>query len=388
MSDDPSPVAGESSLRELYPIKLVGGFITVDQHVGCVGCRWCLSRRHGLWRDVFSRDTHLQRGAFEDAEEAYALLDRSIAFTRARVPLRFGHNTDASLQWDFGEALYRLTPPSNPFIFMTRYPVTPPRAELFRGQRNLLCKLSVPPRSELLGSLVDPHIHLRSVAGLPRENLFVLIGPVAADGVDGARELMRALPPGTWADVKPLTRWGIDTVSSTPLPDPAVIDDIRREGRSRGLMVTDYFGCQFRRRLGRAFYKALDSPAYAKATCDRCEGRPRCFGPRAEGVAQAIRGEAARIGLTLGVATSTGPATTRFLCAEPSSRGDETYLSELFDHQVLLSSVPDGSQGGSFSLEDADVTERWERVGMLPSTEIRRLAQRLQRRLLDQARSS
>ena len=42
------PPDDETTLRELFPLKLVGGFIALDQHVGCFGCKWCLSRRHAL----------------------------------------------------------------------------------------------------------------------------------------------------------------------------------------------------------------------------------------------------------------------------------------------------------------------------------------------------
>jgi hypothetical protein len=281
-----------------------------------------------------SRQAHfgLAEGAFESAAEARSLLAQCVSFSRAKVPVRFGHNTDASLQWAFGAELYRLLPPTHPLIMMTRFPLAPRQALLFQGQPNLLCKLSVPPRSTTLDTRTDPFQALHSVINVPRENLYVLIGPVAADGLDEARALMAKLPPGTWCDVKPLTRSGINTVVSTPIPSAEAMADLRTEGRARGLMVTDYFGCQLRRRLGRSFYKASSAPPYVRDTCRQCEGQPRCFPHRsldtpvvATEAFDHIRKEAAAVGLPLGQATSLGPAKTSFQCEVPASRGDETY---------------------------------------------------------------
>lgn len=169
----------ERALLELFPIKLIGGFIAVDDHVGCHGCNFCLSRRHSLWKPVFKKGWHLDN-VFSSPDEAAELLSGMRPFRQARVPVRFGHNTDSFYQWDFGESLYRLLPNDNPFIFMTRFPVPEKHIELFQGQPNLLLKLTITPSSSSLAFDTDVEELLTVAERIPPENLFVLIRPHSA----------------------------------------------------------------------------------------------------------------------------------------------------------------------------------------------------------------
>lgn len=363
----------KADLRELAPIKLIGGFVAVDAHVGCIGCPWCLSRRNPLWVDAFARGLHADPPAVTPGTVA-ALLATMPSINRARVPLRFGHNTDAALQWDFGARLYRLMPAQQPFVFMTRFPLDAERRALFADQPNLLCKVSLSPASRLLPPAFDAGAVLRSLEGVPTGNLYFLVGPIAADGVEGAAELLRRLPPGAWADVKPLTRDGIAPVQEVPLPSDAQLADLRELGTRLGLTITDFFGCTLRRRLGRPFYKADAAPPYVARACAACAGRSRCAEP-VDGAIDAIRRDARRwLGLRLGPATPLGRRVLRFQADEPCSRGDETFLSELHRHQVQLSTVPAGSEGGSFCREDDAVLARWEQTGFFPSRAVLDLA--------------
>ena len=366
-----------AALLELFPLKLVGGFITVDQHVGCVGCRFCLSRRHPLWLRAFAHRYHADEG-FETSEEVAGLLGAMRPFTEARVPVRFGHNTDSRFQWDFGASLYRQLPRHNPFIFMTRFPVPGRHHDLFQGQPNLLLKMTITPPSRSLGVQTDVAAILRSIRRLPPGNIYFLVGPLARDNLDGAREIMDALPVGSWADAKSLTRDGIPGMGSVTVPTPAELEDLRERGRRRSITTTDFFGCLLRRGLGRPFYKIDAADGYLARTCQLCHQQPSCTASRPpEEIEAAVRGAAREIDLQLLAATHLGPHTTRFDCVQPASRGDETYLSELLDHRVLLSSVPEGSEGGSFCLLDPHVLRRWERTGMFPTTHVAERAARI-----------
>ena len=362
---------------ELYPIKLVGGFIALDQFVGCIGCKFCLSRRHPFWRKAFTE--HLEyTGPFDDPLEALSLLEQMKPFTKARVPLRFGHNTDALFQWEFGVRLYKRLPEENPFIFMTRFPLDEKRVKLFQGQPNLLLKQTITPNSLSLQMKTDVKGILEWVHRIPATNIFFLIGPLVTDNVQGARELIDLLPKGAWIDIKPLTKKGIPGIEHINVPSEAEIEILRKAARKRDMTVTDYFGCRFRIPLKRPFYKAYDAPGYVKIVCDTCENNIRCFGKKdQQAIESAIRKEAADIGIELKASSWIGPGTTLFNCEISASRGDETYLSEIFNHRVLLSSVPDGSQGGSFCLEDEAVHARWEQYGMFPTSSVAKLVQKI-----------
>lgn len=372
-----------TELRELFPIKLVGGFVAVDNHVGCLGCSWCLCRRQPLWQKVFLQDHHVS-GAFASVDQAALLLTDMLPIIRAKVPIRFGHNTDAAFQWSFGEALYRRLPSDQPFIFMTRFPLLEDRRRLLQGQPNLLVKVSITPTSpSLAGSeMIDSEAVLASLASLPAANLFILLGPLTADNMTGAQSLLRRLPEGVWVDFKPLTREGIPGMSSVQLPDPEAMTQLYHLAKQFGIMTTDFFGCRMRMSLARSFYKTDERPDYRyQGVCQSCVRSDHCWTPHGPETVAAIRHEAAAIGLTLTTATALGQRSTLFHCLEAAGRGDETYLSERFDHGVTLSSVPAGSQGGSFFLEQETVLERWERTGMFPTTTIRAMAETLANRL-------
>ena len=156
----------QGAIRELFPIKLVGGFITLDNVAGCVGCSFCLSRRHPIWRHIFKGNIKIDN-VFDSPEGAYTLLRDMVPFYRARVPLRFGHNTDARFQWAFGRQLYSLLPKEQPFIVMTRFPLEKEDLGWFKGQSNLLLKLSLTPSSKSLRVKSDVWSILKSVEGVP-----------------------------------------------------------------------------------------------------------------------------------------------------------------------------------------------------------------------------
>jgi len=368
-------------LLELFPIKLVGGFIAVDDHVGCRGCAFCLSRRHSLWRDVFAKNWHCD-GAFDSPGQAYSLLREMRSFTEAKVPVRFGHNTDSVYQWDFGRALFEMAPAANPFIFMTRFALPAEHADLFDGQPNLLMKMTITPPSRALDIDTDVDAILASVQSVPLNNIYFLIGPIAADNLDGAASVVDRLPKGAWADVKPLTTSGIPGMDAVELPSDEEIDRLREQGASRGLVMTDFFGCVFRRSLRRPFYKQDGCADYIDYACQSCFQRDECQAETNLSAVEAKAREAAsRIGLVLGAARHLGPHTSRFECGAPTSRGDETYLSELLNHRILLSSVPEGSEGGSFGGTSREILERWERRGMFPAGEVERLSERIEQSL-------
>ena len=165
------------------------------------------------------------------------------------------------------------------------------------------------------------------------------------------------------------------------LPDEE-IDRLREQGASRGLVMTDFFGCVFRRSLRRPFYKQDGCADYIDYACQSCFQRDECQAETNLSAVEAKAREAAsRIGLVLGAARHLGPHTSRFECGAPTSRGDETYLSELLNHRILLSSVPEGSEGGSFGGTSREILERWERRGMFPAGEVERLSERIEQSL-------
>lgn len=367
---------GRSTLLELFPIKLVGGFIALDQHAGCQGCTFCLSRRHLLWPKVYKHNWHYD-SLFDSPEQAKSILNEMRSFRQARVPVRFGHNTDCAYQWDFGVSLYRMMPPEQPFIFMTRHPVPEEHLSLFDRQANLLLKLTITPPSRLLGIHPDVEALVRTARSVCPDNLYVLVGPVTEDNYTAVPFIIDKLFPGTWVDIKPLTCSGIPGMKWVRPADRKIIDTLRDSAFYRGMTVTDYFGCLLRRRLHRPFYKAGEAAKYIRRSCRWCEQRDLCYrDQRSAPRIDEIRCHAKSIGLTLGEVKELGHRVLHFECEQPTSRGDETFLSEMTGHRVHLSSVPCGSEGGSFDQTPDEILERWEAYAMLPTSRLIPLAER------------
>lgn len=359
----------QSQMLEFFPVKLIGGFIAVDHHVGCAGCRFCLSRRHHVWENLFSQGLHLDPKHLAP-EDVRRILDGMKSFHRAGVPVRFGHNTDAHYQWTFGENLYRLLPETHPFIMLTRYSPGKSRLRLFQGQSNLLLKLTITPPSRQLGVRSDIEGLLETVWAIPPENLYVLVGPVAKDSLAAVTPIVDRLPAGTWMDIKAVTVSGIPGMEERFRPPASTIDALRKYAAGRGLMVTDYFGCVIRRRLQRPFYKAVGSPAYMLETCSRCVNTDLCHTHvDTSTLDRRVRKEASAIGLSLCGAIREGE---KFIYASdvPTARGDETYLSERVGRTVRFAATPKGSRGGCFSQEAMAVFRRWEETGMFPLSEV------------------
>ncbi len=368
------------AIHELFPIKLVGGFIVVDYHAGCIGCSFCISRRHPVWAPAFRSRFHYDP---EDLSPEYiaGLLAGMKSFHTARVPVRFGHNTDAWFQWEFGEKLYRLIPPDVPYIMLTRFPVDDDKRRMFDGQPNLLLKITITPSSRILNVRTDPDALVRTANRIPPENLFVLIGPIVRDNLRFVEPLLEKLPKGLWIDIKPLTVEGIPGMDSSFQCDAADISRLKNHAFESGFRVTDYFGCKIRRRLNRPFYKAVDAPDYIRRVCEQCSNRSVCFSPPDfSGIESKIRTAGKSIGLELKTMAREGHS-IRFTVDRPTSRGDETFLSETANHEIILTPGRSGGEGGGFCSEDPDIYRRWEQTGMLPFSQLFPHAERIYRKM-------
>ncbi len=364
----------QSDLLELFPIKLVGGFIAIDSYAGCVGCSFCLSRRHSFWQKAFAANWR-KPALFSSIDQSLEILSQMKSFTQARVPLRFGHNSDGFFQWDFASGLYKELPAENPCIILTRFPIPEKHMPLLQGQSNLLVKMTITPPSASLRISTDVEALLSQIPLLPPENLYVLIGPVAGDNWQIVPEILNRLPKGLWLDIKPLTRYGIPGMDAVPVCEDHTIKDLRRLASDKGFQVTDFFGCKLRKNLKRPFYKAGSAPDYCLQVCHDCELNQLCLTERRKIPRHdLIRQHAAGIGLEFLKIKDSGHRAVEAECIQPASRGDETYLSEITGTRISISSVAAGSEGGTFDQTTEEMLARWESHGLMPVTTLSKLA--------------
>lgn len=350
---------------ELFPVKLVGGFIAVDYHVGCVGCSFCISRRHPFLSDLFRSGLSLDSSHLKP-DDVFHILSQMKPFYHAKVPVRFGHNTDAGFQWAFGEQLYQYLPADNFMIMLTRFPLNDKQTRLFDQQTNLLLKVTITPPSRILNVSTDVQALIRTIKNVPPENVYVLIGPIVKDNIHQVEPILNQLDAGLWIDIKPLTVEGIPGMADDFLAPHQDIERLRTRAFDQGFFVTDYFGCKLRINFDRPFYKARSSPEYIRRVCRSCKNQDRCFQPiDVQATMKKIIAEGETIGLKIhfsGLKNNTLQCT----CDQPTARGDETFLSERVGCGVRF--LQTGIEDTACEACDNDILihRRWENFGMMP----------------------
>lgn len=363
---------------ELSPVRLLGGFICVDFHFGCIGCSYCLNRRHPVLHQILERGLQFDAGL--SLERLGELLGTLPSFTRARVPLRIGHVTDWFYEQEETARFCEWLPSDYPAVLMTRFPLTEGQRRLVGERRNLLVHLTVtPPAPGASSRLCDAA--LDSTRRLPREGLVTMFRPLVSGDPGPTQALLDQLPAGSFVAFK-----GLST-NDIPGLDPALrkvtaeeVLALRAHAVARGLIPVDMFGCVFRERMGLPFFKHHEIADRSEDShCRVCRSRALCEATLAPLPRAALDEELARLEVPAESVRIDG-AVVRVETWEPASRAEEVYLSELLSRDVRLSSVPRGQTAGVADL-GGRVFERQERAGFLPVTQLRALSAALEARI-------
>ena len=333
---------------ELAPVRLLGGFVNVDTHLGCVGCSFCLNRRYPVHQRVLERGIHRE---FADVGATAARIGswvRGLPSVRmARVPVRIGHITDLAFEERGACEVVAGLDPESPVLLATRFPVGDSTRELLR---------------------------IESVRGLPADQVFFVFCPLVAGAGPAVLELMRALPSQSRIGLKEIDVTSIPGCGGLiPMPRMELDDLIARAGEL-GHRWLPFYGCLVRSNLGLPCFFLARAAARSPRTCERCANRPVCASVRRPTVEEIGRA-AATIGLV--------PAGVRFVDGrveidihEPAARADEVFLSEKLTAEVRLSSVARAAKRETVQLAE-EVFRRWERVGFYPVEEMRSLGRKM-----------
>ncbi len=357
-----------------FPIKVVNGFVTCDFILGCYACKFCLNRRYPEWQRLLAAKKVLRSTL--QVEQAASLLKRVKAITRARVTLKFGHDTDASLEEAEAQQLYDLLPADHPIVFMRRGRLLPEhRAFYLTNKPNLLMELTLTPRSEILDYRLDPFSILDSFSGVAC-NMFFTIGPVCQDNFEEAKELIRAVPPGSKVWVRDLIIKDIPTMDSAPRPDYRA-NELRIFAREQGHQVVSYLNCVARAELGLPFHKRGEfvsepntwqlewSQQYCKALAQCSPELP------AEEERAAIQSALGELGLTLAKPLHKfAHKSYNVVTNEEVNFGDECYLRELTSLKIDL--WKEGSKTGTALTHS--IARRWKEYDFFPVDEMLELA--------------
>jgi hypothetical protein len=229
---------------ELAPVRLLGGFVNVDTHLGCVGCSFCLNRRYPVHRRV------LERKVQRDYAEVGATSGKIVSWVRqlpsvreARVPVRIGHITDLAFEERGACEIVAGLDPESPVLLATRFPVAGAIGDLLRARRNVMLHLTVTPATPGSNSDADEtHRAIESVRGLPADQVFVVFCPLVTGAGSALQELLRTLPAGSRVGFKEIDVTAIPGCAPlTPMPRTE-IDLLSAQARNLGHRWLPFYG--------------------------------------------------------------------------------------------------------------------------------------------------
>lgn len=361
---------------ELAPLRLIGGFVCVDSHLGCAGCHFCLNRRYPLQAEVLERRLHRNwADAGLSPERLAALVAALPAVRRGRVPVRFGHASDLAYQVDGARALLAALPGDRPALLLTRFPPGREAVALVAAHPNSLLHLSVTPTVPgVMDSDEAPGAVLQAAAAVPPRQLYVMLVPLVAGSEAASVRILEAIPPGAAVGFKPLSSAGIPFIGpATPL-GPQSVAALTTRARGLGLQVPPMAGCQVRANLGLPFFRHREIVAERPGACAGCPNLATCAGVPPPSDA-AIHAELAVLGLAPSPVRR-GPGGLEVAVDVPVCRADEVYLSEALGLPVFLSGV---WRGGEFAVVEvgSPVLDRWDAAGFYPAAELYAAARRM-----------
>jgi hypothetical protein len=388
----------EPLLPEFFPVKLVGPFISVDFAIGSTFERTVssLSRRHP------AREALLDTGVAIDTRvtprKVLAWL-RSMPSYQAGMQIRLGHDTDAGLAFDKSAELVELVHPGRSVVYLTRRPLSGAERSFFaRPRTNLLLMPTATPRSAALGVRADPLELVRSADGLDPGRIHWVLGPLVSDSLRDAERIVDALPPGSHLTLRPLDRLALAQLEAAPISEEA-LRQLDHRALARRVAVTDWSCRSGLAAVGRGFFDVdritsqadLGRRALDLATCAACPSRTQCHGPfDLSAFERRLAPELETLGLTHAARpVRTGRRSFSVAVIEPTSRGDEAYLSHALGQpiSVSLSGSPGGGEPPGSRHVDGAVLRRWWGHGFLPVNELNAAAQNaledLRRRLGD-----
>lgn len=378
----------EPLLPEYYPIKLIGAFISLDFIVGCsFNCGFCISKRHPSRKELFEEGIILDNRV--SPQKMYQWL-KSMPSYQAGVQIRIGHDTDAGLEFEKSSKLIDLIDKNHSITYLTRKPFTAKETEFFsKYRKNLLVKLTATPRSQSLNITKDPTNLIRSSSNIDNKMLYWVIGPLVNDNQKGTKEILKTLPKRSRLFLKKLNYVGLPHLNKVSPISDVDYKKLEQFALDREHIVTEWF-CDSLSRIGRGFFdvdKIEQQPNSQKREreldyCQSCSSHNHCYAELdRDNFRNQLNEHLEFLGLNLlEEPIKTGRKSFEIKIAEPSSRGEETYLNNVIYPPVSINintREQGRSQGGSFCNIDKAVLKRWYKNGFFPVTELNNIAENL-----------
>jgi hypothetical protein len=359
---------------ELSPIRLLGGFICADTHIGCFGCTYCLNRRDPLLHRILNENTHVdlhQIGLSLDA--LFDIISSLPSYKRARVPIRFGHLTDWKYEEKEMSDLYSMIPKDYACVMLTRFPLSSFQRNIFTGQKNLLLHISLTPLIKRYErDFVDPVEVITSASGIPAEQVLFMLRPLVKGHQKAVIELLDLLPSFTNVALRGMSTDNIPGIGDLNKIPGDEISEVKAYAKERNLQVWDFFGCVLRKNLNIPFFKFLEARNVPNSACHDCSNESICrnasknFDPKIlEEMLDELKitfNEIQQFEDRILVSTSV-----------PTARAEEIFLSELTNRDIRFSSVSRSQKSGVLTT-DSQIFERWQQTGFFPINTLREIS--------------
>ena len=346
------------------PMKLVNGFISCDFMIGCYCCKFCLNRRYADWNQML--DTGKVFPNSMTPELAVKYLSAFKSFAEGKVTLKFGHDTDMSLEEENTQTMFSFLPSDYPVVFMRRGKLLDRFKDFYMvDYDNLLICLTVTPRSKFLQYHSNPYEIVDSFRDT-KTSMFYTIGPVTQDNVDEAKRIIDYLPSGSYMIVRELI---LKDIPGFPNDKNIVsCEKLREYASSKGFKVMSYLNCLVRSKLGLPFHKHgefISEPnIWQNEWCSICNSKHLCGEKlRDEEEKDRILRILKELGLTLAEDIQKKCYKTYLVNVnEDVSFGDESYVREKACLKVDL--AKQGRKTGSAISKS--IYNRWKMIGFLP----------------------
>lgn len=357
------------------PIKLVNGFISCDFIVGCYCCKFCLNRRYADWNRML--DTGKVFHNSFTPELAVKYLSGMKSFSEGKITLKFGHDTDMSLEEEKVQNTFKLIPATYPVVFMRRGKILQQHQEFYmKNYDNLLVCLTITPRSKFLEYSSDPYEIIDSFRDI-KSSVFYTVGPVCQDNLDEAKKIIDYLPEKSYMIVRELI---VKDIPNFP-NDKNIIscERLREYSDSKGFNVMSYLNCQVRSKIGLPFHKHgefISEPnIWQNKWCNVCDSKILCGEKLTDDEEKArILRVLNELNLTLDGEIQKKCYKSYLVCVnEDVSFGDESYIREKACLKVDL--VKMGRKTGSAISKS--IYERWKKIEFLPIDDLYKEAEEI-----------
>jgi DNA repair photolyase len=346
---------------QLLPVKLVPGFIAIDFTLGCAGCNFCVARRNPLVNEIFERRT--SRALVSDVSRFAAALSALPSYSRAKVPLRIGNDSDFAYQRRPVRELLSAIDPDHPVVVLTRFPLERDDIEVLnRRARSTLLKVTLTPPSSYLDGFASPIRVLESAAAY-EGNLLVTIGPLVADNFGSAAAIIDTLPQSERTSVylKQLDKEGLPAIAHLPEMPARQFRELEERVSARGFRLNSFMLCLLFGNLGREDPRSSDVPDNELHYCETCTSVDLCWTDAAITAAR-IAAVCAELGVEPDATQQVGFRSYRVTANVPTAFGDEAYLSYRLGRKVRFTATAAGTANHQ-CLASEEVVRRWERIG-------------------------